>query len=102
MNTKDSTPATVQAPIFFNVFFETPKRDKILVAQTSDPYKFVDMHYPAFELIQEDPLEAGGEILWDSNVNLDSSETILAVPVRDIAVNILVSETDYDKFRRII
>jgi hypothetical protein len=102
MKQKNSIPATVQAPVFYNVFLETVKKDKLLIAQTSDPCKFVDMHYPAFELIQEDPLEAGGEISWRGDSSDTLSESVMAVPVRDIAVNILLSEADYDKFRRII
>lgn len=98
-NTKQNL-TVVKAPVFYNIFLEQVKGDKILVAQTSDPHKFVDMEYPSYPIVQEDSLEDGGVIQWSSDTSQGDPELVTAVPVRDIKLDILVSKINYDKFLR--
>lgn len=77
--------------VFYNVIEITKKSDKILRAQVTDPEKFVNMMFPGLSPNISDQTYMD----WH---NLQGETVIEAVPVRDLILNTLISEEDYDRF----
>lgn len=86
------------ALLFYNIFLIKESGDKHLIAQSSDPEAFVDMEYPSIPHLSTD----GDEMIWEfPDDEHDPKWSVVAVKVRNIKLDTLVSETDYNKIRRI-
>jgi hypothetical protein len=80
--------------VYYNIIEITSKSDKILKAQVKDPEAFVAMQYPELTI---EPEYHDDYIAWNTT---EGQTKIEAIPVRDLTLNILVSEHDYHRFMK--
>lgn len=78
----------------YNVIYCSKVGDKVLRAQVENPHEFVEMNYPSASLNSED----SESIDW----NMDNGDVVIvAVPIRNIVLDILIPESEYNKILRL-
>lgn len=77
----------------YNVIYTTISGDNILKAQVNNPYSYVEMFYPAAHIFDEH----NDNTTWE----MDGGDVkIYAVPVRNIALDVLLPTAEFNKIMR--